>query len=177
MKHLRILILLLFAYGLGVGVAYVAIPSQVITLPAQVITLPAPPPEIIEVVKEVETRVYVDRPIERIKEVPQNLKDFQSPEELIGWLADDTTNEIPAKLDFGGVLLELWCMDYAEMLRQSAQEGGYRLNVQVFSAGTQLPMSDRVVDTAHAMNTARIGDGLWLIEPQTDKAWRAYHIR
>ena len=131
------------------------------------------PPVVVEVEREVQ--VLEERIIE--ERVPVNLKNFDSVEELIEWLAEDRTDQVPSTFRIGDVVVKLYCGDYARMLQERAMEDGYLVNVQVFSKGTKLPMSSKVLEKAHAMNTAIVENELWLIEPTTDECWMAYKVK
>ncbi len=127
-------------------------------------------PRTIEVVSEVEKLVYITG------NVTTELKDFESSQELGDFLTVDTIEEIPAYWSIGdNVTIRFWCYDYAEMLRDALYDAGYRGNIQCFSAGL-LPGTDEVIDTAHVMISVRVGDEVWLVEPQTDEYWHAWDI-
>ncbi len=127
-------------------------------------------------IKEVEKVVEVERVVEIPAENSPELNNFKTPEELKAWLADDTTSEIPSTILAGDITIQFYCMNYAQMLQREARQDGYNLNIQIFSAG-QLPMSDRILNNPHALNSAIIGNEIWSIEPSTDEAWMAYRIR
>jgi len=130
-------------------------------------------PKTVEVIKEVEKIVYVDKIV--TENVTVELKDFKTEQELEAFLAADTTDEIPAVWNLDGTFIHFWCFAYSEILRDSMQEAGYHANIQVFPSGA-LPMSDRKLDAAHAMVNVRVGDDVWLVEPQTDECWLAWGI-
>jgi hypothetical protein len=75
---------------------------------------------------------------------------FSSLEELQSWLASDDTNQMQYS---GG---EFNCINFALMLQERALADGYILSTEVLPVG------------AHWVNTAVIGDRIYLIEPQDD---------
>ena len=107
---------------------------------------------------------------------PIEVNQFTSPEELKVWLYSNGVSEVPQIIKAGDLTITWDCDDYALKLQEDALEDGYLLNVQIFKAGTKLPMSNKVVRKAHAMNTAFIGNEVWLIEPSTDECWLAWYV-
>ena len=101
---------------------------------------------------------------------------FESELRLKSWLANNAVSEVPRIIKAGDLTITWDCDDYALKLQEDALEEGYLLNVQIFKAGTKLPMSTRTVRKAHAMNTAFIGNEVWLIEPSTDECWLAWYV-
>jgi len=139
----------------------------------------------IEVIKEVPAEpvvitkiVYVDRivTVNQTVEVPIDLKDFETAGELTEFILADRTNEIPSYWTIGGIKVRFWCFNYAETLRDNLHEAGYHANIQGFGSGTQLPMSDRVLDEAHGMINVVVDGEIWLVEPKTDEHWKAWDI-
>lgn len=103
------------------------------------------------------------------------LRPFSSGEELKLWLAVNKVDEMPIKTTFGGNGIDGACEDYALKLQEDALKDGYILNFQCFGKG-KIPMSNYYVKTAHAMNSAVIGNEVWLIEPATDECWLAWYL-
>jgi len=77
--------------------------------------------------------------------------------ELRTWLAQDDTDTNPEHLTPG----DLDCDDYALTLQKHALQDGYIVSAQVVDSD-----GDGLLD--HAMNTAVIGNEVYIIEPQTD---------
>jgi len=132
------------------------------------------PPDIVEEVVEVE--VVKEVLVEVVREVVPRYHDFGDPDELSAFLKKDAVSEIPPYFSIAGTVVRLWCMDYAESLRDNLNDAGYFANIQCFPVG-KLPMSDRVLGAAHAMVSVRVGDAVYLVEPQTDECWKAWDIR
>jgi len=135
-------------------------------------------PEIVEVERVVEKIIEVEKivTVNQTVEVPVKLKDFETAEELSKFILADRTNEIPSYWTIGGIKVRFWCYNYAETLRAHLHESGYHANIQCFGPSTQLPMSDKVFDEAHAMVTVVVDTDIWLIEPKTDEHWLAWDI-
>jgi len=169
---LPVLSILLIAFGYCMGRATDTVEIQEVpVITTQYIQLPTKVKEVI--IREVEVITDV---VTEVKEVVVPLKEFASPDELAQWLIDDSTNTLPARVTVGRYIISLDCDDYACILQKHALEDGYLLNVQIYGSGTKLPESDRVLKTAHALNSAIIGNGVWLIEPTTDEYWYAYTV-
>jgi len=118
------------------------------------------PPEIIE------KTVYVEKII--TENVTVDTRDFESAEELLTWLENDNLDTLPY---VKGVFE---CENFADSLKRRAKEAGYTMDLQYYSKGTKLPMSDIVLKGAHAMNSTVIGNEIWLIDAMSDKAWVAF---
>jgi hypothetical protein len=85
------------------------------------------------------------------KEIPRQVREFQSLDELKAWLAKDKTNEheyIPTLYD---------CDDFALDLVKDALDDGY----QIFA----VPLLN------HIFCCAFIGNDIYYIEPRTDDVW------
>lgn len=91
---------------------------------------------------------YVDRPvevvIEKTIEVPLELREFGSLDELKTWM--------PSLYIFGGD-----CDDYSLYLVELAHQDGYEMSTQI--TGT------------HMLNSTIIGNDIYFIEPQTGEIW------
>lgn len=170
---LGLLFLLLFATGLGTGASctnwYCAIHPKIEEIS-----------KFYPVYRDVVQKEYieVEKPVvvEMVKEMPIELKQFKSPAELKEWLKQDLTNELPNKFEIDGVVFELDCDDYSSSLQEHANKVGYLVNMQIYDKGNKLPMKTDVLESAHAVNSTIIGNDVWLIEPQTDEAWKAYEV-
>lgn len=91
------------------------------------------------------------QPIEIIKEVPLQTREFRSLGELKDWLAEDDTDThtyIPTVYD---------CDDFALDLVHNALKDGF----EIFA----VPVCN------HIFNCAFIGNEVYYIEPSTDKVW------
>ena len=138
-------------------------------------------PEIIEVPVEVEVVKWKDpgrefvyleaEPVIEIVEVPVELGDFESTEELENWLSENHIDEA-VMLYASGKRFD--CDDYARRLIKDARADGFQLWLQVLLPDYRRPdTGERVTesDEAHALCSAIIGDRLYFIEPQTDDYW------
>ena len=138
-------------------------------------------PEIVEVPVEVEVVKWKDpgrefvyleaEPVIEIVEVPVELGDFESTEELENWLSENHIDEA-VMLYADGKRFD--CDDYARRLIKDARADGFQLWLQVLLPDYRRPdTGERVTesDQAHALCSAIIGDRLYFIEPQTDDYW------
>jgi hypothetical protein len=128
---------------------------------------PAPKPEVTETVVEKTIEVPVTKYVEIEKEVPAELKQFESEEELAAWLDTDKTNELPYIKD----LFE--CENFARTLIRHALREGYYLSFQVLKNYTR-PDTNEFIAGPHAINSIIIGNVIYFIDPQTDDFWPAY---
>jgi len=114
------------------------------------------PVEVIrEVTRDVE-RIILQREevvVEVEVEVPKQLRDFESLDELRTWL-DGQPNYVC-------VFPNCDCDDFARWLVEDAAEDGYRLSWELDYSRGKL----------HLLNSAIIGNGFYLIEPQGHKVW------
>lgn len=127
----------------------------------------------ITIVKEVPVEIIKEVPViqtvETVKEVPvyvmrdKQLADFESRSALIEWLTSDSTNRqtwIAESFD---------CDDFAYQLQTSAEQAGYHLSAIPISPADYLELFKEPLQyDFHVMNLARIGNNLYLVEPQTD---------
>ncbi len=149
---------------------------------------PVPEPVYIEVEKivtevetvEVEKIVSVDRIVEVPVEVPIKLQDWESKEELTGFLRnDDTDTYLFLKADnVGGIAFNGQCEDLALQLRDRAMSTGKYLSVQVLSPQEYEKWYGVTVGPGvyHAICMARIGNEFWYIEPDNDRHWLALYL-
>jgi hypothetical protein len=125
------------------------------------------------VTQTVEVPVYVDRevPVEKIVtetiEIPVKLKDFQSLDELTGWLAINNPKKIIYAME--SIIFadsNKLCCTQALMLQKKATEQGYRLDKQILSPEDTLREYGYNQDGAgHAVCMAWIGKDIYFIEP------------
>jgi hypothetical protein len=120
-----------------------------------------------KVVEEVPVVKYVEKYVEVEKEVPAELKQFESEEELIEWLQTDKTNELPYIRD----LFE--CENFARTLMRNALEDGHLMSFQVLKNYNR-PDTNEFIKGPHAINNTIIGNDVYFIDPQTDDCWVAY---
>jgi hypothetical protein len=85
-------------------------------------------------------------------------RQFKSLSELQSWLAEDDTDS------YAYIPVEFDCEDFAMMLQRNSLNDGYIISVELVDTNW-----DGYID--HAMNTAIIGNSIYLIEPQTDGVW------
>lgn len=156
LKKLLLVIAILFVGFLG-GSAFANIPPEVIYEPypveVEVIKVEYVPKYIIQteyIIKEV--------PVTTIREVPVELRLFESEEELAGWLEDIQENTL-------WILPEgATCVDLALALIWRARQDGYDIYFQA------------QVKEAHARCSAIIGDSIYFIEPETSEFWKAAEL-
>lgn len=121
----------------------------------------------IEYVPKVEyVYVTVEEEVQVIKEIPTELRQFQSEDELREWLEEQ--KQATTWLDFG----DLICVDYASAFVELARGDGFDINFQVMSIH---PKSGRVI-RSHALCNTIIGDKVYFIEPQTYEYWSVANI-
>ena len=128
-----------------------------------------PTVEVVETVveKKVIEKVPVIEYVEVEKEVPAEIKQFESEEALIKWLHIDKTNELPYIRD----LFE--CENFSRTLMRHAQEDGYHMSFQVLKNYTR-PDTKEFIKGPHAINSTIIGNYIYFIDPQNDELWIAY---
>ncbi len=125
--------------------------------------------EVVETVveKKVIEKVPVIEYVEVEKEVPSELKQFESEEALIEWLHIDKTDELPYMKD----LFE--CENFARTLIRHSLEDGHHMSFQVLRNYTR-PDTNEFIRGPHAINSTIIGNNIYFIDPQTDDFWPAY---
>lgn len=111
----------------------------------------------------VEKIVYVDKPVveyvDKIVEVPRELRDFSSFEELEQWLSNIIWFKQP---DFD-------CDDFALQVQDRALNDGYKLNVELIQSSEYNRLFKKAKlppNKIHAINSALIGNKAYYIEPQ-----------
>lgn len=119
--------------------------------------------------KRVIKEVPVIRYIEVEKEVPVELQEFATEEDLATWLNNDKTDELPYIRD----LFE--CENFARTLIRHALEDNYSVYFQVLKNYTK-PDTREFTEGPHAINSAIIGNYIYFIDPQTDEFWVAYKL-
>lgn len=97
---------------------------------------------------------YVDRIVEKevIKEIPVELRQFNSVEELQAWLLQDDSDSV--EYFYETTVLPYDCEDYAIALMRNARRDGFEISLYV--------------KEQHMMNCAIVNNQLWRIEPQDD---------
>lgn len=133
-------------------------------------------------VVETHTVQYIERPvtevkyIERIKNVPVELRNFSDLNELKQWLADKS-NVTTFHFQSPGTTVD--CDDYALELQYEALAEGYIMSFQVIGESeynaifkTPLPPSQSL----HAVNLAIIDNSVYYIEPQTNEIGFAAYL-
>lgn len=116
-----------------------------------------------------------------------HLTDWDSPEELLEFLAEDDTDRVTylranadGKIAFNGI-----CEDLALRLRDRAMLVGKHLSIVPLHPAEFRKWQPIVESWAgknpgpleyHAINMARIGNEFWYIEPDTDRAWLALYL-
>lgn len=133
----------------------------------------------VEVIREVE--VPVEKVVETTVEIPVLLKDWESEEELIAFLADDDSDHhlyIRLSAD-GSSSLENQCEDRAIRLIDNAQGIGKRLFfIPLHPAEYKKWYGEaRPENHYHAICGALVGDnGFYYIEPSDDRVWLAQNL-
>jgi hypothetical protein len=122
-----------------------------------------------KVIEEVPVIEYVEVEIEIEKEIPLELKEFESEEEMVAWLNADQTDELPYIKD----LFE--CENFARTLMKHSLEEGYYVSFQVLKNYTR-PKTKEFTEGPHAINSTIIGNYIYFIDPQTDEYWIAYKL-
>lgn len=135
-------------------------------------------------VKLVETHTvqYIEQPvtevkyIERMKNVPVELRNFSDLDELKQWLADKSN---VTTVLFQSPDTTVDCDDYALELQYKALAEGYIMSFQVIGESaynaifaTPLPPSQSL----HAVNLAIIDNSIYYIEPQTNEIGFAAYL-
>lgn len=130
-----------------------------------------PTVEVVEtlVEKKVIEKVPVIQYVEVEKEVPLELREFASEEELAEWLVADKTNEIPYMKDI------FECENFARSLMKHALNDGNYMSFQVLKNYTR-PETNEFTEGPHAINSTIIGNYVYFIDPQTDEYWIAYKL-
>jgi len=131
---------------------------------------------------ETTTVQYIDRPvptveyIERVKEIPVELRHFSDLEELKQWLQDKRN---VATVRFQSPNATVDCDDYALELQHEALADGYIMSFEIIGDSeynalfkTPLPPSQSL----HAINLAIIGNDVYYIEPQTYEVVFVVHL-
>jgi len=128
-----------------------------------------PTVELVETVveKKVIEKVPVIEYVEVEKEVPAELKQFESEAALIEWLHIDKTDELPYIRDF------FECENFARTLMRHALEDGHYMSFQVLRHYTR-PDTNEFITGPHAINNTIIDNHIYFIDPQTDDFWPAY---
>jgi hypothetical protein len=114
---------------------------------------------------EVETVKYV----ERIKEVPTELRNFNGLEELKGWLGDNR-NMTVVRFQDDNSLID--CDDYALEMQYKALADGYIMSLEVIERFEYNKLFETELlpgQSLHAINLAIIDNDVYYIEPQTDE--------
>lgn len=133
------------------------------------------PQKIINVIEP----VYIEKPVKVTHEVPIELTDWESAEELQAFLeADDTDRRISLTTDNTGLVkFSGQCEDYALQLRDGAMTIGRHLSIQVLHPEEFKKWYPNSKESAyHAICLARIGNEFWYIEPSTDECWLALYL-
>jgi hypothetical protein len=128
-----------------------------------------PDVEVVEkyVEKKVVETVPVIEYVEVAKEVPLELEQFKSVDELTDWLRADKTDELPYIKD----LIE--CENFARMLMTNTLRSGHYMSFQVVKNYTR-PDTGEFIAGPHTINNTIIGNYIYFIDPQTDECWAAY---
>ncbi len=105
------------------------------------------------------------------------LTDWESPEELQAFLAEDDSNRhVYLKAGTDGIIkFDGQCEDLSIQLRDRAMAKGKFLSVIVLHPTEYLKWYG-VDGGYHAINMAIIGNEFWYIEPRTDKAWATLRL-
>ena len=132
---------------------------------------------------ESHTVQYVDRPVtavnnvERVREIPVELRNFNDLDELKQWLAEVAMNTNTVFFQRPDAPVD--CDDYALDLQCKALADGYILSFQVVSRSEynavfqgELPPGQSL----HAINLAIIGNNVYYVEPQTGEIAFAVYL-
>lgn len=122
--------------------------------------------------------VEVKAPGEVIKEVPRELREFESLDELKGWLETDETDKhhvmrLVIEPGMSGTFnIGDCCEDYAMRLQESALDDGYIMSVSTIwwnEYNALFTQKQCHYGEKHALNLTIIGNRVWYIEPQNDE--------
>lgn len=122
--------------------------------------------------------VKVEVPVEVIKEVPRELREFESLDELKGWLETDETDKhrlmrLVIEPGMSGTFnIGDCCEDYAMRLQESALDDGYIMSVSTIwwnEYNALFTQKQCHYGEKHALNLTIIGNRVWYIEPQNDE--------
>ena len=122
--------------------------------------------------------VEVKAPGEVIKEVPRELRAFESLDELKGWLETDETDKyhvmrLVIEPGMSGTFnIGDCCEDYAVRLQESALDDGYTMSVSIIwwnEYNALFTQKQCHHGEKHALNLTIIGNRVWYIEPQNDE--------
>ena len=117
--------------------------------------------------KQITEKAPVVEYIEVEKEVPVELKQFESEEALIEWLDIDRTNDLPYIKDV------FECEHFAQTLMKNTLRGGHHMSFQVLK-NYRRPDTKEFIEGPHVINSTIIGNYIYFIDPQTDELWIAY---
>ena len=156
MKVFLIIILSCATFFLGAYIGQETFEPKVVTqVQYEVKYIESPVYKIVEKIMEVEV----------IKEVPREIREFESLKELKQFLEDDDTNEVlrlyPIKGTGGVISFTGPCDHYALNLQRRALEAGYLMSIEIIERDNE----------PHMMNSAVIGNEIYYIEPGTDEVW------
>ena len=107
-------------------------------------------------------------------EVPMELSDWESLEELENFLAEDDTDH--HRYFTGVALFEGFCVSQAEHLRDEAAKIGRNLEVIPIYPKEYLRVFKTRRKEYHAICMARVDHSFYLVEPDNDVVKRAYKI-
>lgn len=121
------------------------------------------------------TKVETITTVEKIKEVPLDLRPFRDTDELEAFLKDSMANAIVLKTDGRGKVylnkpnFEYDCDNYAMALVEDAINKGFLVNLQYVE--NYYRQDSREFYPSHMINNTVIGNRLYFIEPQKDEFW------
>ena len=124
----------------------------------------------IEIVTEyAEVEKVVEREVEVIVEVPIELRDFESVEELREWLGEECHFII-----FGAKDKVYDCDNHSLWLQKKGLKDGYLVNYEAIMPDEYNKyFKNMEIDGLHAINSVIIGNDFYYIEPQTREiVWR-----
>jgi len=130
------------------------------------------PPE--EEVRE----VVVIKTVEVTREIPAQLRHFESVRELEDWLQWDNVRITLTADSDGMVGLHGICGDIAMCLQDRAIEDGYKLSIELLGRDEYHKWYGEWLDRGqlHAVNSAFIGNEVWFIDFATEKVWLAAYL-
>jgi len=142
-------------------------------------------PVTVQETKTVEIPVEIIKEVEVIKEVPRELREFESSDELKEWLEQDDTDKyeimrlvidsnMSGTFTGGGC-----CEDYAMHLQESALSDGYIVSFSTINWNEYNALFTEKqcsLGEKHALNLTIIRNKVYLIEPQTDEWHHVYDL-
>ena len=181
---------------IGIMKRYLLLVSLLVIMIAALTLGNIPEPEKVRVVPRIiikEIPVIIEKPIirimrevltvERVVEIPVDLTDWSSLEELQNFLDKDDTDEVlvlVANPATGLIVFNGQCGDRAFNLRARASQIGKRLETEALTRDEYIKYYGEDgglgENDGHYINKAVIGNMVYFVEPSTDYVWLVYYL-